>query len=179
MRLFSALLVIGCGGAIVGPKERPLPNEQDACPRLCERMTTCEVAPPSCAASCAADQARFRPGVQPAYAACVERELAHCDSASPPDRRQALSLCWSATLEAYAKDDDALRTIVRAICARLARCDGPSECETTLMQKLSGSAQSKTWGLVRKELVTSTATCIEKTGCSESDPIGLCSEGAK
>lgn len=173
------ILLLGCGGAFVTPKPRPAPTEADACARLCERMVACNIAPPACEASCARDQARLREGVQPAFASCIERETAACESHSMPDRRQAVALCWTATLEVYAHDDEALGEVARAICARLARCaaEPVEDCEPSLRKKLAQSAQSKSLAVVRKELIATMTTCIDKSSCSDDDALSRCSGG--
>ncbi len=173
------LLLLGCGGAFASPKPRPAPTEADACARLCERMVACKLAPVACEASCARDQSRLRAGVQPAFASCIERETAACESHTLPDRRQAVALCWTATLEAYATDDEALGKVAGAICARLARCstEVASDCEASLRKKLAQSAQSKSLAVVRKELIVSMTECIDKSSCSDDDALSRCSEG--
>lgn len=181
MRICLLALVVGCGGAATTSARhgdrRALPTETDACERICDRMVACKISPPACASSCARDQARLREGVQPAFATCLERELNTCETARISDRRQAVSLCWTATLEALGNDNAAVGVVVRAICMRSARCGEAGEnCEKELAAKLSGSAQSKSLAVVRKELIASIASCIDAAGCSDAAAVGTCTE---
>jgi hypothetical protein len=175
MRLLIVLVLAACGGPAAEARSRPPPTEADACDRMCEKMSACGIAPPSCAAQCAHDQAMFRPGVQSANATCVERELTACDRLAVTDRRQIIAICWTATLDTYAKDDSALKTLIGAVCARLVRCgSADSDCVEKMMAKRAGTVQSKTMSVLKPELVASTASCIEKVSCGELDPMEKC-----
>lgn len=117
----------------------------------------------------------FRPGVQAANASCVERELDRCDKLSVSDRRQIISLCWTATLDTYARDDASLRRLVSAVCAWYGRCgESDPDCVKNIMAKRAGSAQSKTLSVLKPEVVASTASCIEKVSCASVDPMEAC-----
>ena len=178
MRYWLLAIVWGCGGAATtSTKTRSQATESDACDRVCDCMVSCKISPPACSASCARDQARLREGVQPAFATCLERELNTCDMLPIPDRRQAVSLCWTATLEAHGNDASALGVVVHAICGRNARCGEPGDaCEASLLKKLTGSAQSKSLAVVRKELLASIATCIDTAECSDEGAVSHCTE---
>jgi hypothetical protein len=179
-RVVLLAALIGCGGATTAPaKSRPSPTESDACDRLCTVLADCRIAPPNCTASCAVDQKKLRDGVQPSLAACLERELDRCDLREMTERRQIVALCFSAVIEAYAKDDAAVGKIVHAVCAREAKCapDPEPECESKLRDKLKRSPQSKTLAIGRPELITRIADCVEKSGCSDVDPIDTCTNG--
>jgi hypothetical protein len=171
------VLLLGCGGAFGSPPPRAAPTEADACTRICERMAACKIAPVSCEASCARDQKHLRDGVQPAFATCIERETTMCESHSMPDRRQAVAICWTATLEAYAKDEKAIAEVVRAICDRHNRCDAPMpNCEEDLRKKLNQSAQSKSLAVVRAEVIAEMAKCIDASSCTDEDALNHCAD---
>lgn len=171
------ILLLGCGGAFPTPPPRTAPTEADACARICERMAACKIAPMSCEASCARDQKHLREGVQPAFASCIERETAACESHSMPDRRQAVAICWTATLEVYARDENAIAEVVRAICDRHNRCDMPMpNCEVELRKKLTQTAQSKSLAVVRKEVIAEMAACIDKSSCTDEGALNHCAE---
>lgn len=175
MRMWIALFLLGCGGPATEAKSRPAPNESDACERMCARMSECGIAPPECGTQCAHDQSMMRAGVESANATCVERELATCDRLTVTQRRQVISLCWTATLDAYSKDDSAMRALVTAVCARLVRCGSADDtCVEATMAKRAGSAQSKSLAVLKPETVAATASCIEKVSCTEPDPMEKC-----
>jgi len=177
-RLLALVVLIGCGGASTTPaKSRPSPTSADACERLCEAYETCRIAPPNCPASCAAEQKRFRDGVHPALATCLERELSGCEHREPTERRQIVSLCFAAVLEAHATDAHAMEKIVHAVCARQAKCspDPEPNCEARMLEIHKSSPQSKVLALVRPELLAKMATCIESASCDDNDPVGTCS----
>ena len=175
MRFSVVLLLVACGGPAKGPASRPAPTEADACERMCDTMSTCGIAPPSCATQCAHDQSMMRAGVEAANATCVERELARCDSLAVTDRRQVIAMCWTATLDTYAKDDAALKQLIGAVCARLVRCgSADNDCVESMMAKRAGTVQSKSLAVLKPEVVASTASCIEKVSCAELDPMEKC-----
>lgn len=179
-RIVILALLIGCGGATTKPAaSRPAPTEGDACERICATFDECQITPPNCTASCANDQKKLREGIQPALATCLERELERCDLRAAPERRQIVSVCFSAVIEAYAKDDTAVGKIVHAVCSRESRCvaDAEPECEAKLGQKLKASPQSKTLAIARPEVLGTIADCIEKASCNDADPVGTCTEG--
>lgn len=182
--LFLALLGVllgcgwGCGGATAAPaKSRPAPTDADACERYCAALDDCRIAQPNCAAACAADQKRLRDGVQPALVTCVEREFAGCEHRELGERRQIVSLCFAAVLEAFSTDGSAMGTIARAVCARQAKC-APSpdpDCEQQIRDRYKNSPQSKVLGIVRPELLNKAAACIAVASCDDPDPIASCS----
>lgn len=178
-----ALLLLGCEPERpASSTPRPPPSESDACARLCERLSDCGIAPPSCPAGCARDQGRLRIGVQAAFTSCLERQLATCEKLPVPDRRQAVSLCWSATLEAWSRGEgrEAIDSVVRAVCTQAARCEPGAapvdECVATLGKKMSDSPQGKTLAVARPELVSSLAACVSKASCAEPHPVAACHE---
>lgn len=176
-RIVFLAFLVGCGGASTTPaKSRPAPTETDACERMCEVYEGCRIVPTNCAAVCAADQKRLRDGVQPALVGCLERELAGCEHRELTERRQIVSLCFAAVLEAYAKDATAMNRIARAVCARQAKC-APSpdaECETKIRAQYKDSPNSKVLAIVRPELLEKTASCIESASCDDNDPVQSC-----
>ncbi|MBI2392878.1 MAG: hypothetical protein HYV09_25055 [Deltaproteobacteria bacterium] len=181
-----AMVLVSCG--VERPPAtpaRPAPTEEDACARVCEQLGECAIAPMSCAPSCARDQARLRPGVQPAFASCLERELVRCDARPIADRRQLVSLCWTATLEGWSKEAGkaAITEVVRAVCERAARCEpgteSVDECATALASKLRDSPQGKTLAVARPELVTGIATCVRDGSCAEPHPVAACAAASE
>lgn len=182
-RLLLALLLSGCEVGRPAPAEpRPPVEEQNACARLCERLGDCAIAPVSCAAGCARDQAKLRPGVQAAFTTCLEAQLARCETRSVPERRQLVSLCWTATLEAWSQGPgkEAIESVVRAVCGQAARCEPGAapidECVATLGKKMAGSPQGKTLAVARADLIERVTTCVGKASCAEPHPVAMCSE---
>jgi len=176
-KLIALALVLGCGGATSAPaKSRPAPTEADACERYCTTLGDCRISQPNCLAACAVDQKKFRNGFHPSLVACLERELERCELREVVERRQVVAICFSAVLEAYARDDAAIGKIVHAVCTREARCapDPEPKCEEMLREKLKSSPQSKALAVARPELITTIADCVEKSGCSDADPIETC-----
>jgi hypothetical protein len=179
-RVLALAFLIGCGGATTAPAaSRPAATESDACERICTTFADCRISPPNCLATCAVDQKKLRDGIQPSFAACVEHELERCELREVPERRQIVSVCFAAVLDVYAKDDAAIGKIVHAVCTREAKCapDPEPECEKHLRDKLKASPQSKTLALARPELIAKIADCVEKSGCSDADPIDTCTSG--
>ena len=159
---------------------RPLPTEADACARTCARLEGCALAPAHCPSRCGLDQARLRPGVQAAFAACLEAQLATCETIGDLDRRQRVSLCWTATLEVWDREvgDQASRALLDAVCARAERCDpgaaSSAECVATIRHDPSQVARRKTLAVARPELLAATAACIRSCSCAEPHPIDRC-----
>lgn len=179
-RIAMLALLIGCGGATSKPAaSRPPPTEADACERICSVYDGCNISPPNCTAGCAAEQQRLREGVEPSLAACLERELDHCELRAVTERRQILSICFAAVVEAYGKDETAVNKIVTAVCAQQDRCateaePADPECRATLRAKLKYRPLS----IVRAELLDTISACIEKSSCNEPDPVGTCAKEA-
>ena len=181
--LLLLFVVLGCAPehASTGAP-RPPPTEADACARLCDRLDGCGIAPPSCGARCPRDQERLRVGVQASFTSCLERELVDCERRSIPERRQVVSLCWSATLEAWSSGEGkaAIDSVVRAVCAQAARCEPGAapvdECVQTLGKKMADSAQGKTLAVARPELVASVSACVSKASCAEPHPVAVCTQ---
>jgi hypothetical protein len=158
------------------------PNEKDACARFCDRLEQCEVAPSGCAPQCARDQTKMREGIFPALAACTDRELGSCRLLTAPERRSRLSLCWSATIEAYAArfGTDAIARVVAAVCTRESRCSSEVDrvtCEKELSERLTTSAQAKTLAVARAELLESITKCVATKECEVADPVTACDVG--
>ena len=160
----------------------PAPTEADACARLCTRLEACEIAPPTCEAKCTRDQARLRKGVQPGFATCLEARLGMCETRGIPDRRQVVSLCWTATLEAWEREvgQEAIAGVVRAVCTQAARCEPSAapvdECLGTLGKRMASSPQGKTLAVARPELVSALAACVSNASCTEPHPVAACAE---
>jgi hypothetical protein len=186
VKRLALLLLLGCLGCeperATTSAPRPPPTEADACTRLCEQLDGCAIAPPGCPARCTRDQARLRAGVQASFTSCLELKLVDCNRRSLPERRQEVSLCWSATLEAWSSGEGkaAIDTVVSAVCTRATRCEAEAapldECVKALGKKLAGSAQGKTLAVARPELVASVAACVSKASCAEPHPVAVCSE---
>ncbi len=182
----AALLACACACApepVTPTKPLADPTEADACERFCDRLQGCAIAPPSCSTGCVRDQKKMREGVYPSFVACVERELAPeiCAAVSNPERRDRLTLCWTATVEAWAAraGDDALGNVVHAVCVRRARCEpeagAADACELELKTKLAGSGTAKMLAVARPDLVATLATCVEQRPCDVDDPVAACS----
>lgn len=187
-RLFvwTTILTMSCG--VERPPTtaaRPPPTDEDACARMCEQLGECGIAPVACASSCARDQARLRKGVQAGLVGCLERELVRCDARPIADRRQLVSLCWTATLEGWSKEAGrgAITEVVRAVCERAARCEPGTEtvdeCTKALEAKLRDSPQGKTLAVARPELVTGIATCVRDGSCAEPHPVAACAAASE
>jgi hypothetical protein len=179
-RILIVAFLLGCGGATNQPaKSRPAPTESDACERICTVFEDCRISPPNCASACAVDQQKLRVGIQPSLAACLEKELERCDVRAVNERREIVAMCFSAVVEAYAKDDSAVKRIVHAVCAREARCatEPEPQCETKLGEKLKASPQSKALAIARPEVLGKIAECVEKASCDDPDAVGTCTGG--
>lgn len=180
-----SLVALACACTPAASPAKPVaePTEADACARFCDRLGDCGIAPPSCTTGCARDQKKMREGAYPSLVSCVERELAPevCAAISGPERRDRLTLCWTATVEAWSTrtGEGSLATVVHAVCARRARChpeEGAAEsCEAELKAKLGGSATAKMLAVARPELVSELATCVETSACDVEDPVAACS----
>jgi hypothetical protein len=177
-RIVAIAFLVGCGGASSTPaKSRPAPTEADACERMCSIYEDCRIAPPNCATMCATEKKRFRDGVHPALASCLERELAGCEHREMTERRQIVSLCFAAVLEVYSKDAPVMDTVIHAACARAAKCspDADPECEKHMREQHKESADSKLLSLIRPELLAKMASCVEAAPCDDLDAIQRCS----
>lgn len=177
-RLLFLALLVGCGGATGKPvKSRPAPTEADACERMCALYDECHLAPRKCGEACVAEQSRYRSGVHPALASCLENELAGCEHREMTERRQIVSICFAAVLEAYSKDAHVLDGLTTSICKRVHKCEPEADpnCEARLKAQFNESPQNRLLSLAKPELLAKIGACIENTTCDDEDPIETCS----
>jgi hypothetical protein len=191
-RALATLIVLSC--ACTEPRT-PAPaieptTDANVCARYCARMTSCGIAPKECEKGCAVDQKKFRDGFFVSLDGCLDHELSEsaCTQKSLGERRQTISLCFSATLEAWSKKDDgtSLRTIVASVCAREARCHPgeasaktvETDCSKTLEAKMRAQVSSAIYAAARPELVREVASCVQASSCSVEAPADACFENA-
>lgn len=173
------------------PVAAPEPTtDANVCARYCELMESCEIAPKDCQKGCAVDVKKFRDGFFVSHFGCLDHELsqAACAQMSIGERRQSISLCFSASLEAWSKKDggESLRTIVASVCAREARCHPPdaepqsveADCSKTLEAKMRAQVSSAIYAAARPELVRDVAACVRAASCSVEAPADSCFEMA-
>jgi len=193
MKRVAALVVtlLGCGATTSSAPRAAPPSEADSCARACDRLASCDLQTYECRARCDEDQAQLRPGVHPAYVDCLERELpaVNCKVMEPPERRGKVAVCWTATTEAWAAQEQgaAMRKVVQAICTRTVRCapDGPpegkagaglslDECVKEMDARTRESARARSLGVIKASLVDALSTCVAAAPCEGDDPLAAC-----
>ncbi|MGZ3422198.1 MAG: hypothetical protein ACXWUG_15595 [Polyangiales bacterium] len=190
-RALAMLILMSCLVSCTEPRA-PTPaieptTDANVCARYCARMASCEIAPQDCEKGCALDKKKFRDGFFVSVAGCLDHELSDsaCAQKSLGERRQTISLCFSATLEAWSKKDDgtSLRTIVSSVCAREARCHPgektvETDCSKNLEAKMRAQVSSAIYAAARPELVHDVAECVRAASCSVEAPADACFENA-
>lgn len=185
----ALVLALGCSAPPArDPTAKPPLTDESACTRLCDDLVACGGAPGRCVATCEEDRARLRPGFEASFVSCVERELVPpaCSSSptvegDPKARSEKISLCYSATLEAYAQVDagKALGRVLLSICKRSVRCGdvaagNEAACVTELSAHAKEGVVGKLMAAARDELVSAIGSCVEGRDCNETDPVAPC-----
>jgi hypothetical protein len=195
----AILIALGCSGPPprVAPKKPPIADET-ACPRLCEDLVSCGGAPGRCVATCEEDRSVLRAGFEASFVTCVEHELVPPACSSSPEvagdakaRSEKISLCYSATLEAYANLDGGknFTHVLTSVCKRRVRCatvegaeveDGKqAACVQELTKQLQSTIAVKVLAAARDEVVANITRCVEERPCNESDPTLFCLLGGE
>jgi hypothetical protein len=186
-RVFSVVILVSCTEPRAPIVAHEATTDANVCARYCARMESCAIAPKACEAGCTRDVHKYRDGFFVSLFGCLDHELseAACVQKSLGERRQTISLCFSATLEAWSKRDDgaSLRAIVASVCAREARCHPEEktvtlECEKVLETKMRGQVSSAIYAAARPELVHDVAVCIRSASCSVEAPADMCFDNA-
>lgn len=145
------------------------------CSQLCASFKDCAGEPNHCANVCLRESQRLKTEFLMSLTQCVRQELEDCSVYSTTRseiQKQKLSICYAATLKAYAQLDDGHQSqhVLEAICQRLARCSPEQQKETICLGHLRSSLPPAFGAIlfsVRPEIISKVVSCIKQSDCSD------------